>query len=110
MKDAIIDACPTVIGILLNYSCHRYGKNGVHYVEFSVSSGDLLDANKFKNMDHEIFTDSQFKVDMGRATAKRSDSSSKSNSASLSAPARSKSGNRTFDANDLDALWVAILH
>lgn len=42
MKDPIIDAFPSVLGILLNTTCYRYAKAGVQYIEYSVSSGDLV--------------------------------------------------------------------
>lgn len=48
MKDPIVNTRPEVLGILLNTTLARYAKAGVHYVEYSVSCGDLLDDTKFE--------------------------------------------------------------
>lgn len=66
MKDPIVEAFPSVLGILLNTTLHRYAKAGVQYVEYSVSCGDLLNENeikakKFKAMTSEVYSTDYFK-------------------------------------------------
>lgn len=65
MKDPIVNAFPSVLGILLNTTLHRYAKAGVQYIEYSVSCGDLLNEDdvkrkKLKAMTEEVYSTKYF--------------------------------------------------
>eukprot|EP01036_Dinobryon_divergens_P029068 gene29068-38122_t len=88
LKDRILDVHPEVAGILLNTTNREYEKAGVNYIEYSVSSGDIIDFQssekdgKFAAMLTKVY-ESQTSVTKTRPTKGRaSGANSRNNSLS----------------------------
>jgi adenosine deaminase len=105
IKDEIVKQFPEVLGILLNECCFMYGKNGVQYVEFSVSCKDLLNRSVFESIADESFRTGLFKGRKIKPVAQLQRTSSSQGNRSndeLEQPPSGSFDAALFDANESD--------
>ena len=99
-RDIIVDTDVSVLTVLANHTLRRYHTAGVGYIEYSVSSKDLLNPAKLNALTYDHTMQTRLENDSIASTTKSTLQSQKNSSFSSSPPFLAQRSMHHFIAND----------